>query len=110
VKARELAVTRVDLAGHFGQPDLESSCLCVTERRADLRYPGRPERLGEVIGTSLGDAPHCLHDTATLAWFDVGQGSNALDAVALDEPGVGSLDRVVVRIEGSGVGAGGEEG
>src|SRR5215213_7281642 len=34
-----------------------------------------------------------------LAWFDVGQGRNALDAVALDEPRVGSPDRVLICIE-----------
>ena len=47
--------------------------------------------------------------SATLAWFDVGQGSNALDAVALDEPCVGSPDRVLIRIEHSCVGDGGQE-
>lgn len=48
--------------------------------------------------------------TATLAWFDVGQGRNALNAVALDEPRVGSLDRVLICIERCCVADSGQEG
>jgi len=48
--------------------------------------------------------------TATLAWFDVGQGRNALDAVALDEPRVGSPDRVLICIQCYCVADSGQEG
>src|SRR5215207_3887998 len=47
--------------------------------------------------------------SATLARFDVGQGRNALNAVALDEPGVGSPDRVLICIERSWIGDSGQE-
>jgi hypothetical protein len=96
--------------GNVQAPDLESSCLRSTGRCADLRlsrwFPSVSAKLSQHHSARPRTA---AMRSATLAWFDVGQRCNALDAVALDEPRVGSPDRVVISIDRSCVGDGGQE-
>ena len=77
----------LDDPGSFGAPSraIDDHLTCFTPKRSLVRARPRTASMR----------------SATSAWFDVGQGCNALDAVALDEPRVGSPDRVVIHIERS---------